>query len=131
MPVVAPTFLIVDFHAESRYLLAKTLRRKFAGAVIHETDDAEKAASVLRSDCVSAVILHRTFESTAAELVHTCRAIKPDVKIVMVSGILRKEDAEAAGVDAFLPYDEWLLLGGIVEKLLSGLHSGAPDADLV
>lgn len=114
-----PHFLVIDFHAESRYLLVKTLLRKFPDSVIHETDDAEKAVEIVRAIDLIAVITHRTFEISGVDLVTQLRDADPDVTIIMVSGIDREEAALAAGANAFLHYDEWLRIGAVVETLLA------------
>lgn len=112
------TFLVVDFHAESRFLLVKTLVRKFPDARIIEEDDAGRALKLARSSDLSAIITHRTFEMEGIELVRQFRAANPRVPVVMVSGIDREEAALAAGANRFLPYDEWLRIGTLVEKLV-------------
>lgn len=119
-------FLIVDFHPESRYLLVKTLLRKFHDAVIHEIDDAEAASKLVRAGRLTAVILHRTFDVSGVELVRDFRSVDPVIPIVMVSGIDREEAALAAGANRFLHYDQWLRLGSVVESILRGTHAGEP-----
>lgn len=114
----APSFVVIDFHAESRYLLVKTLRRKFPEAVVHETDDAEKAIEIARAVNLAAIITHRTFEMEGGELVRRLRDADPKVPIIMVSGMDRSEVAMAAGATAFLHYDEWLRIGTLVESHL-------------
>jgi CheY-like chemotaxis protein len=115
----APSFLVIDFHAESRYLLVKTLLRKFPGATIHESDDADKAVEIARALDLVAIVTHRTFELSGAELVKQLRDADPDVLIVMVSGIDREEAALEAGATSFLHYDEWLRIGSVVENHLT------------
>lgn len=82
-------FLVVDFHAESRFLLVKTLQRKFHDAIIHEKDDAGEAAAMVQRREIDAVILHRTFDVSGVDLVREFRALDPTLPIVMVSGIDR------------------------------------------
>lgn len=125
-----PTFLVVDFHAESRYLLVRTLRRKFPSAIICECEGADSALEVLQRGPVSAIISHRTFEHSGVELVRLFRAVQPDVPIVMVSGADRTTVAKEAGAASFLHYDEWLRLGTIVQDLMSaeGGRAGRPVA---
>lgn len=113
-----PTFLVIDFHAESRYLLAKTLLRKFPGATILEMDDAELAVDAARKRKLTAIITHRTFDVGGIELLQQLREADPAVPIVMVSGIDRAEAAMASGATSFLHYDEWLRLGSVVEAHL-------------
>lgn len=121
-------FLVVDFHAESRFLLVKTLVRKFPDAVILEEDDAERALVQARTGQLSAIITHRTFDMEGLELVRQFRAATKTC-IVMVSGIDREAAALAAGADSFLPYDEWLRIGTHLEKhlLQRGLNLTSRD----
>src|SRR5437764_1318364 len=92
-----PQFLVIDFHPESRYLLAKTLTRKYPGAVVQECDDADKAVEMARAINFLAIVTHRTYEIDGVELVGRLRDADPDVPIVMVSGIDREEAALDAG----------------------------------
>lgn len=129
----APQFLIIDFHPESRYLLVKTLLRKFPGATIHECDDADRAEAIARTERLSAIVTHRTIEESGADLVRRFRAADPQVPIVMVSGIDRERDALEAGATSFLHYDEWLLIGSVVEShLAERAHQepAAPNGDV-
>lgn len=123
-------FLVVDFHAESRFLLVKTLVRKFPDAEIVEEDDADRALALARGGELSAIVTHRTFEIEGIELVRQFRAANHRVPIIMVSGIDREAPALAAGADSFLPYDEWLRIGTLVETHLEK-RSGAshPERD--
>lgn len=114
-----PQFLVIDFHAESRYLLVKTLLRKYPGATIHESEDAEKAIEMTRALDLIAIITHRTFDVEGIELVRRLRDADPRVPIIMVSGIDREEQALAAGANAFLHYDEWLRIGSVVDAMLA------------
>lgn len=123
-------FLVVDFHAESRFLLVKTLLRKFPGAVIHEADEAEQAAEVARRIRCQAAVAHRTFDVSGAELVKVLRRIAPQMPVIMVSGFDRAEEALAAGAHAFLPYDQWLRLGALVESVIAGATE-TPAGELV
>lgn len=121
-------FLVVDFHAESRFLLVKTLLRKFPDADVIEEDDAERALKLARNGELHAIITHRTFEIEGIELVRQFRAVNFRVPIIMVSGIDREAPALAAGADSFLPYDEWLRIGTLVETHLEK-RSGAPHPE--
>lgn len=124
------TFLVVDDHAESRFLLVKTLKRKFPRAQILEADSEPQAMGLARRDDLCLIVTHRTFELPGVELVRTFRASNPRVAIVMVSGIDREEAALAAGANRFLHYDQWLRLGSLVEDLLPlSPPVGEPKAD--
>lgn len=113
------TFLVIDYNVESRFLLVKTLRRKFPAATILEADDADHALNLVRSAAIDAIVTHRTFEVEGVELVSQLRAAAPGAMIVMVSGIERTDAAIAAGATTFLLYDEWLRIGSVVEQHLT------------
>jgi DNA-binding NtrC family response regulator len=119
-----PIFLVVDFQRESRFLLVKTLLRKFPRAVVRECEDAEQAVQMARTQDVACIITHRTFETPGADLVRQLREVDPDVPIVMVSGVDRAKAALDAGATSFLNYDEWLRIGTIVEQ-----HMARRDAE--
>jgi len=119
MSVAVPLiFLVVDHHKDSRFLLVKSLHRKFPFATILEADDGEGAIEVAARRDLSAIVTHRTREYFGTELVEKFRAVNPAVPIVMVSGIERTRPALAAGADRFMLYDEWLRIGTIVKDLL-------------
>ena len=113
------SFLVIDFHTESRYLLVKTLLRKFPGAVIYESDDPEDALMIVGRGDLAAIITHRTIDITGIELMKRLREADAGVPIVMVSGIDREQAALEAGATSFLSYDEWLRIGTVVEAHLA------------
>lgn len=124
---MGPLFLVVDFQRESRYLLVKTLLRKFPGAVIREVEDAEQAVQMARTQDIACIVTHRTFETPGVELVRQLREVDPDVPIVMVSGIDRQKGAMEAGATSFLNYDEWLRIGTVVEKHIAAREAAEDD----
>jgi DNA-binding NarL/FixJ family response regulator len=116
--------MVVDDNPDSRFLLVKTLLRKFPAAVVQECQHAETAISIAQTETIAAIVTHRTAEVAGVEVVRGLRAANPSVPIVMVSGIDRRMAAIAAGANAFLLYDEWLRIGTVVAELL-----GAPPDD--
>lgn len=126
----APTFVVIDFNAESRFLLVKSLRRRFPSATIYESDDEEKVIEIARAVDLAAIVAHRTQTMSGAELVRRLRNAAPQVPIIMVSGVNREADARSAGATCFLHYDEWPRIGGIVEgHLRSTGGTVAPFSD--
>src|SRR4051812_41907622 len=117
---LAPRFLVVDFHSESRFLLVRTLLRKFPTAEILEEDDVERALALVRAGRLTAAIVHRTFDASGAELVQQIRALDPTLRIVMVSGSDRADTARLSGANTFLHYDEWLRIGTVVDQEMNG-----------
>lgn len=128
------TFLVIDFNADSRYLLVKTLQRRYPQAVIREADHADLAIQVARTQALGAVIAHRTYDVSGCDLVRAIRNVDPAVPIIMVSGIDREKIALEAGANAFLHYDEWLRIATVVEPHLKRCRDdadGRPPADQV
>ena len=115
----AATFLIVDDVDENRYLLGKTLQRKFHAARVLECLDSADALAVLESEKPEAVIVHRARDLDGVALVQAIRRAAPTTPIVMVSGRDQCPEALAAGANAFLNYDAWLRIGTIVEEVMS------------
>lgn len=122
-------FLIVDDNADSRFLLVKTLLRKFPQAVLQETQDSESALATTRSGELDAVVVHRAADVDGLTLVRTLREANPTIPIVMVSGLDRTRTALEAGATTFLSYDAWLRIGTVVAELLPAktTHSGHVD----
>jgi DNA-binding NtrC family response regulator len=107
-------FLVIDENADSRFLLVKTLLRKFPHALLQECHDFQTAVSTARTDHLTAIVAHRTYDCDGISLVAALREANGVVPIVMVSGIDRTPQALAAGATAFLNYDEWLRIGTVV-----------------
>lgn len=112
-------FLIVDDNADSRFLLVKTLLRKFPGAVVQECQDADAATQIAAHEKPTAIVAHRAGDVDGVTLVRFLRHVNPAVPIIMVSGIDRAQEALAAGATRFLNYDEWLRIGSLVGELIS------------
>ena len=112
-------FLVIDDNADSRFLLVKTLLRKFPSAVIHECQSSQAALDMVKTGSLTAIISHRTTETAGLTLLREIRQIDAATPLVMVSGVDRKDLALAAGADRFLLYDEWLRIGTLVEELVA------------
>ena len=112
-------FLIVDDNPDSRFLLVKTLLRKFPQAVLQETLDGPSSITLVRSNTLAAVVVHRAAEIDGLTLVRLLRDANPSVPIVMVSGIDRSKTAIEAGATTFLNYDAWLRIGTVVAQLIT------------
>lgn len=116
-------FLVIDHHHDSRFLLVKSLLRKFPQSVIQEVEDGDTAIEVARSTDLAAIVTHRTREYFGTELVQKLREVNDRVPIVMVSGIERTAPALAAGADRFMLYDEWLRIGTLVKEVMAEGHA--------
>lgn len=121
-------FLIVDDNPDSRYLLVKTLLRKFPLAAIQECQSAETASQVFRAEKPLAAVVHRAGEVDGLTMIRTLRATDASTPIVMVSGFDRSKEAVAAGATSFLPYDEWLRIGTVVAEILKAAQARPTDS---
>jgi CheY-like chemotaxis protein len=113
------TFLVVDDNADSRFLLVKTLQRKFPNAIIREEQESEPAVRIAARGDIAAIVAHRAADLDGISMIRALRAANPEVIILMVSGLDRTESAIRAGATCFLNYDEWLRVGSLVTDLLS------------
>lgn len=112
-------FLIVDDNPDSRFLLVKTLLRKFPNAVVQECKEAATALALAKSEPLDAIIVHRASEMDGLTMIRALRESRPSLPIVMTSGIDRSKEAIIAGASAFLNYDAWLRVGTVVAELLT------------
>jgi CheY-like chemotaxis protein len=112
-------FLIVDDVDENRFLLSKTLLRKFPGSLITECDDAATALATVKAEAPTAIVAHRAHDLDGLTLVRELRTIAPQVPIIMVSGRETCPEAIAVGATAFLNYEAWLRIGTVIEEVLS------------
>jgi DNA-binding response OmpR family regulator len=122
-------FLIVDDNADSRFLLVKTLLRKFPQAILQETQDGASAVAIARADTLDALVVHRAAEVDGLTLVRMLREANSQVPIVMVSGLDRTKSAIEAGATTFLSYDAWLRIGTVVSELLASREATAPEVE--
>ncbi len=126
-------FLVVDDHAESRFLLVKTLQRKYPTSRIFEASSEQQAMGIAGRSDLNLIVTHRTTDVPGVELLREFRAVNPHVPIVMVSGIDREDAALAAGANRFLHYDQWLRIGIVAEEVLAAHHGhvSEPEPDRV
>jgi len=117
-------FLVVDDVAENRFLLAKTLLRKFPLSLIQECQESVPAIQAAQTEPLAAIIVHRAADVDGLSLVSMLRQVNPLVPIVMVSGRESCPDATEVGANAFLNYDAWLRIGTVVEDLLKAASPG-------
>ena len=121
-------FLLVDDVVENRYLISRTLIRKFPDAIIQECDTIDSTLQAMKSAPFTAIIVHRTIELDGPEVIARLRALDRAVPIVMISGRESCPEGIEAGASAFLNYDAWLRIATVVEELLSGRYVKALTA---
>jgi DNA-binding NtrC family response regulator len=112
-------FLVVDDNPDSRFLLTKTLMRKFPTALVIECADTGTALLAAENENPAGIVVHRTSEMGGLQLIPLLRHANRKAPIVMVSGIDRTAEAIEAGANYFLNYDEWLRIGSVVGGLLA------------
>ncbi len=115
-------FLIVEDNSEGQFLLARTLKRKFADAHVQSCEAIDAALAAVQQEKFDAIVVHRTGEAEGVTVTRELRAIVPEAVIVMVSGRDRSPEAAAAGATRFLNYEEWLRIGTVVAAELE--HGG-------
>lgn len=112
-------FLIVDDVDENRFLIGKTLLRKFPGSLITECEDSAPALDAARLQAPALIIVHRTRDLDGVAVIRALRQISADVPIIMVSGRESCPEAIEAGANAFLNYDAWLRIATVAEEVMS------------
>jgi CheY-like chemotaxis protein len=87
-PVSSPPlhFLLADDNADGRYILSKTLLRRFPSAKITEATESADVITTARSRPVDAALLHRTADLDGLSLVQMLRAAAPELLILYLSG---------------------------------------------
>ncbi len=110
--------LVVDSNVDNGALLVRSLARRFPASSIELCRDSGIAIKALTAKGVDAVVLHRTDDGEAAELIRLFLKAAPEVPIVGVSGVDRSESLFRAGAVGFLNYDEWLRIGTVVANVL-------------
>jgi len=125
-----PEFLLIDDNADNRFLLAKTLIRKYPNALVQECQDSEPALLAARRPSLTAIVVHRASDIDGLPLVEMLRKSRPTLPILFVSGADFRTAAFEMGATAFLHYDAWLRVGAVVEDMLRTAISAprtAPD----
>src|SRR3954471_14595365 len=104
--------MLVEDNLDNRFLVSKTLRRKFPNALIVECSDSDDAIANLNAHQIAAIVLHRASDADALPMVEMLRK-KTQAPIIVMSGVDRSEDVLAAGAAGFLSYDAWLNIGNV------------------
>jgi len=120
-----PKFLIIDDVEENRFLISKTLLRKFPGALVQECEETAPALAAAQHDRLAAIIVHRSTELSGPAVIAKLRRLNPSVPIVMVSGRESCPEAIEAGANAFLNYEAWLRIGTVVEDVMDAERAAA------
>jgi DNA-binding response OmpR family regulator len=110
--------LLIDSDTDNSDLLVHSMRRIFPGIELVQSRDAVEAMSKLAVEEYDAVVVHRTDQISAVNLITTARKIAPTVVLIAVSGIDRSEAVLAAGADGFLNSHEWARIGPVIGHAL-------------
>lgn len=129
--MVPHPFLVIDDNPDARFLLTKTLLRKFPKSVIQECEDSEVALAIAAKREVRLIVVHRLWDTDGATLIRRLREVNPEVPIIAVSGIDRSQEAVAAGANRFMLYDEWLRIGTLATEVLGFADSTPPFSGMV
>jgi ActR/RegA family two-component response regulator len=123
-----PEFLLIDDNADNRFLLAKTLIRKYPNALVQECQDSTPAMVAARRSTLTAAVVHRASDVDGLPMVEMIRQARPTLPILFVSGGDARAKALEAGATAFLNYDAWLRVGVVMEEMLRPGVSAPPFA---
>jgi response regulator RpfG family c-di-GMP phosphodiesterase len=111
-------FLIIDDNPDNRFLLTKTLLRKYPAAALVECQSIDTAMRVLKNEAIDLIVAHRATEVGGADLVREVRRVNTTTPLIAVSGVNRCRETLAAGANRFQLLDEWLMVGHVAAQLL-------------
>jgi DNA-binding NtrC family response regulator len=114
-----PAFVVIDDIDENRFLLTKTLLRKFPGSFIVECQDSSGAFNAIAAHRPAVIIVHRSSDLDGLSLIRELRRRDAATPIIMVSGRDTYPEALSAGAEVFLNYDAWLRIGTVAEEILT------------
>jgi CheY-like chemotaxis protein len=126
-PSCCVKFLLIDDNPDNRFLVSKTLLRKFPHAALVECAAPDTALALLQEEVFDIVLAHRTHELAGLELIRELRRAC-GAPIVAISGVDRRAAALEAGAARFHLLDEWLLIGNTVQELLAARESNQTEA---
>lgn len=117
-----PRVLAVDDEPEVAALLARALARFGLAAVVHSSSLAALEAFRAGPECFDLVITDNTMPSlTGLELAASIRALRPDIPILLVSGVTRRQRGGSSDVSSLLPKPFSVLqFRRAIEALLGG-----------
>jgi CheY-like chemotaxis protein len=112
--------LITDDDLDKRTVLARAVTREFPHASVFECHSGQEALEYCAGNRVDAVITnHNMYPVNGIELVTTLRRCGSSVPIIMISGHPDvRAEAEAAGVDLFLEWNEPSGIGKPIAEFL-------------
>lgn len=113
-----PEFLVVEADTDTRFLLSKTILRKFPQALIHEREQADAALSSAEAGKLTSAIVHDADDMEGTALVALLRESNPTLPILAVSCEADPAAALRAGASGFLLTQEWLRVGTVVDDLI-------------
>lgn len=111
-------FIVLDLNPEGLDILSRTLRRRFPEATVTTSATLEDALTINACEKVDAIVVHRPVGQTGEEAVRQFRKASATVPIVLISSTDRRASAIASGANAFLLYDQWQMLGGVLDDLI-------------
>jgi CheY-like chemotaxis protein len=112
--------LVTDDDVDKRMLLGRAISREFPYASVFECHSGKEALEYFLVNHVDAIITdHNMYPVSGLELVAELRRRGSSVPIIMVSGHEEiKTEAEAAGVDLFLPSTDLVKIGQPIAAFL-------------
>lgn len=110
--------LVVDDDDHTRFLLTKTLLRRFPQLVMLECIQGSSALTTVAFEQLDLVIVRRGEDMSGLDLVGSLRRVAPALPSILVTAGDRME-AIAAGATRCLNVEDWLQVGLIASDLVS------------
>lgn len=110
--------LVVDDDDHSRFLLGKTLLRRFPQLVVLECIQGTSAATAIAFDPPDLAIVRSAQDMGRVEIVRALRQLAAELPLVVIAAT---DDVAAreAGATRCLPADDWLQIGAVVSDVLA------------
>lgn len=121
-------FLLIAGDNQTRFLLGRTLLRKFPMSSLLECDTAASALELPPERDLDVIVVHVAAGSEGLKSIAALHRRYPDAKVVIVADADLSRAAADAGADRFLLQAEWLRLGTMAEDLLAAGGGGCATA---
>lgn len=110
--------LVVDDDDHSRFLLTKTLLRRFPQLVMLECIQCSSAVTTATFEQLDLVVVHRAEDMGGLEVVRALRRVVPALPLLLISAI-DQADAIAAGATRSLGAGERLQVALVASAILA------------
>lgn len=110
--------LVVGDDDHTRFLIAKTLLRRFPQVVLLECIKGSSAVTTATFEPLDLVVVHRADDMSGLDIVRALRRVLPGLPLVLI-GAEDRMDALAAGATRCLSKEDWMQAGSIASEIIS------------